>query len=753
MKIGKRLLSAVLAAALAGGLLINGASIPTASAAESIISYQDFEALADGMVPHGSSANPNYVPGLSNVQARANVAGNSIAVKEFEENGAMKKAVNMTAINSTTGGYNYLETKVVDTQTPNPQLFQGKVVFENRIRLDQTTGEFFIMGRNSATSSWLTFVKFKDGQVNFLNKLTLDDFTYESNRWYRTTITVDVDGRTADLQIDGVTLASGVSIDVTSIDFTGPTDSDAWTFRYQNNNRHATNTLSVDIDYFKYYYPSETLELSDSLPRDRQNFVPLDTSRIELDFSNPLNPDTVQQISVTDHAGDPVSTTVQSVTGAVYLDSTGATVFRYVLQLTDGGLTDQSEYHVNFNGVQDLYGNTLNHTMKFTTRARIIGEISDDATLKSLKIDDTAVLGFDPGTYSYSETYPFGTTTIPVLSAEANSVYAAVYTNQATELPGIATVRVIAETGTEHTYSVNFLVEAPRTNNLLKMLKVDEDHLLRFLPKTNAYTYTVPYGTTVPPTVEAEVADEFATMTIQQAETLPGTAMIEVTAQDSSVNMYTIHFTMEAPSNDASLRGLTIDGTPVADFAKDKREYEAKLPYRSTIVPQVLAVPSHRGAAVSVLQPTGTGDGESIVTVTAQDGITTQEYRIRFAEGKKSDLYVVSGYELLNGEGASVSSLEPSVSVTGSVQVSNESNTTSDVTLAVVLYGPDHAVKQIVTETESVPFGTSVKVSTAEALQLPAAVDGYFMKIFVWDSLESMQSLGPVYTLAGGEAQ
>jgi len=736
MTIGKRFLSAVLAALLMVSLVLTDSLIPArvASAAESIIYYQAFENYAEGITPSSSSTSPNFVPGFTSVQPRNATPGNSITVKSFVENGLTKKALNLSAANSTTNGYNYVDTKVVDNHTSNPLLFQGMVIFENRIRLDQTTGEFFIMGKNSSTSGWLTFLKLINGRILFLN--TIEVGNYESNRWYRTTVIIDVDQMTATLQIDGVTVASDVPLPATGVDFIGQTANDSWTFRNQNNNRNATNPLSVDIDYMKYYYPSQNLLLMDSHPLDRQNFVPLNTSEIQLDFSNPLNPATVSTMTVTDHTGAPVPSIVDSVYGSVHTQVNGATVYRYTLQITSGQLTDQSEYHVDLNGVQDVYGNTHQHTMKFTTRQRIIGEVSNDASLKSLKVDDIPLTGFVYSTNAYSITYPFGTTNIPVVTAETNSVYAAVNTIQASSLPGTSTITVRAETGLENTYTVQFLVDAPSTNNRLMSLKVNKDHLLRFLPGVHDYTYTVPYGTTEVPPVEVEIADSLSTFTVTPAAALPGTTTIQVTAQDGSVNTYSIHFQVKPPSSDATLNKLKVGEVELQDFSPNKTEYTVIRPYRTTDVPLVTAEATSKVATVSVIPSGNAGAGEAVVEVTAEDGVTMKQYRIRFVEGKLSDLFHVIDHQFIHPTDSTL---------TAELNVANESNTIATATLALVLYGSDHSAKQVVLETSSLPFGQTTKLTTFQELSLPEDRSGYYVKLFLWDSLDKMQVLGPVY--------
>ncbi len=85
---------------------------------------------------------------------------------------------------------------------------------------------------------------------------------------------------------------------------------------------------------------------------------------------------------------------------------------------------------------------------------------SSDATLKSLKYDNTSVPSFSPSTYTYDVELTAGTTTVPTVTAEKNDSKASnPVITPATSLPGATTVKVTAEDGTTSlTYTINFTV-------------------------------------------------------------------------------------------------------------------------------------------------------------------------------------------------------------------------------------------------------------------------------------------------------
>ena len=177
---------------------------------------------------------------------------------------------------------------------------------------------------------------------------------------------------------------------------------------------------------------------------------------------------------------------------------------------------------------------------------------SNDATLKSLSIDGVELAGFNAGTLAYNLVLPAGTTKVPAVTAEVNDTgKATLKITQATSLPGTATVVVTAEDGkTRNTYTVHFTVAPVVKSNdaTLKSVSIDGVNLTGFSADILVYNVVLPAGTIQIPEVTAVVNDEGkATMTITQAASLPGTAKIEVTAEDGQTKLtYNINFIVGA---------------------------------------------------------------------------------------------------------------------------------------------------------------------------------------------------------------
>lgn len=168
-----------------------------------------------------------------------------------------------------------------------------------------------------------------------------------------------------------------------------------------------------------------------------------------------------------------------------------------------------------------------------------------DATLAELKLDDELIEGFDPEVTEYQVLYTEEPTTIPVVSAVANNEDAIIDIIQATTtLPDTAFVEVTALNGfTTITYSVIFRLVS--TDATLENLIIDGIPVDDFDPEVLAYDIELPYGTVTIPTVTAVATDENAEVEIAQADALPGTATVTVTAEDGETTLeYVVNFTI-----------------------------------------------------------------------------------------------------------------------------------------------------------------------------------------------------------------
>lgn len=193
--------------------------------------------------------------------------------------------------------------------------------------------------------------------------------------------------------------------------------------------------------------------------------------------------------------------------------------------------------------------------------------LSNNALLNSLSSSmGTLNPSFNPSTLNYTVQLPPNTTTIPTVFATPQHSGATVYITQASNLQGnqnerTAKIRVVAENGVdEKNYTVEFIL-APQPNAYLESLTVSQGTLVPpFNAQTFAYSVTLPYGTTIVPTVLATPQDPQATVQITQATSVTGTATVLVTSSDQSTqNTYTVAFSV-APGSANEIVSFTIPG-------------------------------------------------------------------------------------------------------------------------------------------------------------------------------------------------
>ena len=263
-----------------------------------------------------------------------------------------------------------------------------------------------------------------------------------------------------------------------------------------------------------------------------------------------------------------------------------------------------------------------------------------DANLSGLTIDaGTLDPGFNASVTTYTVVVPAGTSTVNVAATPSHSA-SSVSGAGAVDVSGgsgTATIEVTAPDGTTtKTYTVNFTAESVSSNANLSEVTVDAGTLNPvFDPSITSYTVEVPFGTTSV-NVSTIASDEGATVSGDETVDVSsgsGTATFTVTAPNGDTKTYTIVFTVEAASSDATLAGVTVDkGTLSPEFDFSETEYTLLVPKGTTEV-NVTAATSDDGATVSgdgTITLTG-GNGTATIVVTAEDG-STMTYVINIAE-------------------------------------------------------------------------------------------------------------------------
>ena len=139
-----------------------------------------------------------------------------------------------------------------------------------------------------------------------------------------------------------------------------------------------------------------------------------------------------------------------------------------------------------------------------------------------------------------------------------------------------------ASSGHMETYEVTITEADPVSSDAtLKWLKYGDASVPNFSPDTYVYNIEMNNGIKTPPTITAETNDPKATKVITQAQSVPGSGTVVVTAEDGTKLTYTVNYTVEAPVTDLTVHvpevyeAKEIAGgynTPLTVF--NNREYE-----------------------------------------------------------------------------------------------------------------------------------------------------------------------------------
>ncbi|HBF35858.1 MAG TPA: hypothetical protein DDW50_00880 [Firmicutes bacterium] len=234
-----------------------------------------------------------------------------------------------------------------------------------------------------------------------------------------------------------------------------------------------------------------------------------------------------------------------------------------------------------------------------------------DTSLGSLKVNGTPVKDFSPTVFSYSLLAPAGSA--PQVTAEAVDSGAKVIVAQAATVPGQATITVsIGES--QSVYTVNFAADTTLIN-----LQINGTTVNGFSPTVYSYNVLTRVGPI--PQVSATTTDPNATVVINQASALPGSAVVTISSVgDQSV--YTVNFTV-----DTTLSSLTINGKQPAAFGPTVYTYNMQLPVGLTAIPQVTATATDPGATLSIVQATAL-PGKALITVSI--GGSQSVYTVNF---------------------------------------------------------------------------------------------------------------------------
>jgi hypothetical protein len=257
--------------------------------------------------------------------------------------------------------------------------------------------------------------------------------------------------------------------------------------------------------------------------------------------------------------------------------------------------------------------------------------LNSDATLSDIRVNGNSIPGFNKNQVSYSIQLPFGTTPVPIVTATPSQPTSSVTIIQAAAIPGIATLQVTAEnTTTRLTYTVAFTLGPPSTDAALSDLRVGGTTIAEFSPDITSYSVVLPYGTAIAPAIAATTRFAGASSVITPPPVLPGSAIVEVIAQDGLTRRtYSVNFSL-LKNSDATLSGLSVSGEAIPGFQHNILNYNIALPYGTVMVPDVTAQATDPNAAI-LITPAISLPGQTTVKVTADNGTEFIIYTVSFS--------------------------------------------------------------------------------------------------------------------------
>lgn len=168
------------------------------------------------------------------------------------------------------------------------------------------------------------------------------------------------------------------------------------------------------------------------------------------------------------------------------------------------------------------------------------------------------------------------------------------------------------------------------TDATLKDLQINGVTIAGFSPST--FDYEIEIGETIQeiPTISANLSDENATFDITQASELPGSALIQILAEDGATELtYTVEFKVVTAEADASLSDLQINGATIEGFSPLLYHYVYNLDEGVTEVPTVSFLTSNEETTFEVIATTSL-PGTTVIKTRSSDETRTKIYSVFF---------------------------------------------------------------------------------------------------------------------------
>ena len=272
---------------------------------------------------------------------------------------------------------------------------------------------------------------------------------------------------------------------------------------------------------------------------------------------------------------------------------------------------------------------------------------SDADTLLAIYGDGVTIEGFRPDLFYYAYELPVGTEHIPELSWQEADQWQTVTASQPynTATKQITQIDVVAGSGKKNTYTVSYEIMLSSVDTL-KTIFIGAEQIEEYDPYTTEYYLYLAAKDSVAPNVTWLEGDMYQTVTPQTTPYIINNVQIgwktilNVQAQDGHSRVYSIYFLFEqVASNNTALLNIYLDGEPMSEFNPNTHMYRITVPYENK-KPTVFAEVAEPMQQIQIAH----GD-TTIITVTAEDQVTTDTYTLIFLYEKSSYAYLEGIYQ------------------------------------------------------------------------------------------------------------
>ncbi|MCQ2346677.1 MAG: hypothetical protein MJZ92_01955 [Paludibacteraceae bacterium] len=273
--------------------------------------------------------------------------------------------------------------------------------------------------------------------------------------------------------------------------------------------------------------------------------------------------------------------------------------------------------------------------------------LSSADQLTAILADGKSIEGFASDSFYYYYLMPVGEHSFPsLIEGEPMDKYQTITSQTMVQgLQSTTQITVQAENGSRNVYTVVHEMQRSQVDTLQMIYLNGVTPLADFDANRTDYQVILPEGTTTVPTLDFSKGDEWQTVVVDTATSVNGISKIIVYAECGISRTYIIDFSV-APSTNALLSAILVDGEAITSFDDEIFDYTVVLPYGTTKMPAISAQKADNQQNISLAYV----GWDAVLTVQAADTNVVNTYTVhcvvaRSGNSKLADL-LVEGYEL-----------------------------------------------------------------------------------------------------------